>query len=175
MKAYEDVVELSTPVTKRDHVLGSLDAPYVIVEYGDYECPDCGRAYWVVKQLLGELGEDAAFVFRNFPLVNSHPRAEDVAEALEAAAGQGRFWEMHDWFYEHQHSLDDLEGHALVMGLDVDLLRKDLRERTYGARVREDLATGRASGVTGTPTFFINGSPYRGNHDLESMLEAIRR
>jgi protein-disulfide isomerase len=100
-----------------------------------------------------------------------------VAEALEVAGGQGRFWEMHDWFYEHQHALEslDLEGHAQLIGLDVELWRQNLRDGTYRARVREDLETGRASGVTGTPTFFINGVRYRGNHDLGSMLAAIRQ
>ena len=125
---------------------------------------------------MEELGDDAAFVFRNFPVVEAHPRAEGVAEALEAAAGQSRFWEMHDWFYQHQHSLDsvDLEEHAQVMGLDMELWRQNLRDGTYRTRVQEDLETGRASGVTGTPTFFINGIRYRGDHDLESMRVAIR-
>ncbi|MEA2460388.1 MAG: hypothetical protein QOH90_565 [Actinomycetota bacterium] len=172
-----DLIELSVPVTERDHVRGSLDAPNVIVEYGDYECPDCGRAYWVVKELLEDLGDQVAFVFRNFPLVDLHPRADSVAEALEAAAAQGRFWEMHDWFYEHQHSLEslDLDGHARSIGLDVELWRKNLREASFKERVREDLETGRASGVHGTPTFFINGTRYTGKLDRRSMLAATRR
>lgn len=177
MKTDENLIELSAPVTERDHVRGSLEAPTIIVEYGDYECPDCGRAHWVVKELLEEVGDEVAFVFRNFPVVDAHPRAESAAEALEAAAGQGRFWEMHDWLYEHQHTLDsvDLEGHAQAIGLDVDLWKQNLRDGAYRARVREDLETGRASGVSGTPTFFVNGTLYRGDHDLESMRAAIRR
>jgi protein-disulfide isomerase len=167
---------LSAPVTDRDHLLGSPEAPVTIVEYGDYECATCGRAYWVLKDLLGEFGDDVAFVFRNFPRVDVHPRAETVAEALEAAAGQGRFWEMHDWFYEHQHELEliDLEEHAGVVGLDVERLRNDLRDRTYRDRVLADLETGRASGIGSTPTFFINGSRYDGAVDLASMTEAIK-
>lgn len=149
----------------------------MIVEYGDYECPHCGRAYWAVKRLLEELGEQVRFVFRNFPLGHVHPRAESVAEALEAAAGQGRFWDMHDWFYEHQHELEglDLENHARAIGLDVDLWKKELQERTHRDRVREDVESGRDSGVTGTPTFFINGIRYQGDHDFGSMLAAVRR
>ncbi|MGH2754887.1 MAG: DsbA family protein [Actinomycetota bacterium] len=171
------LVDLSAPATDRDHVRGSLDAPVVIVEYGDYECPDCGRAYWVVKELLDELSLDVAFVFRNFPLPGTHPRAESVAEALEAAGGQGRFWEIHDWFYEHQHQLEvlDLEEHVRIMGLDVDAWRTDMRDRVYRERVIQDVRTGRASGVTGTPTFFINGVRYNGDLDRASLLAAIER
>jgi protein-disulfide isomerase len=170
-------VHLSAPGTERDHVRGSLDAPVVIVEYGDYECPHCGRAYWVIKKLLEQLGGQIAVVFRNFPITETHPRAESVAEALEAAGGQGRFWEMHDWFYEHQHQLEglDLERHARVIGLDVELWRNDLRERAYRDRVHEDLESGRESGVTGTPTFFMNGVRYQGDYDFESMLSAIQQ
>ena len=176
MTTEKNPVELSAPVTERDHVRGSLHAPVVIVEYGDYECPHCGRAYWVIKRLLEELGEQVGFVFRNFPLTESHPRAESVAEALEAASGQGRFWEMHDWFYEHQHELEglDLEQHARAIGLDIDTWKKELRERTYHNRVREDVEAGLDSGVTGTPTFFINGIRHQGDYDFESLLAAVR-
>jgi protein-disulfide isomerase len=177
MKPDAKLVELSSPVTERDHVRGSLDAPIVIVEYGDYECPHCGRAYWVVKELLRALGDAVAFVFRNFPITEARPRAEIVAEALEAAGGQGRFWEMHDWFYEHQHQLEslDLEDHARSIGLNIDRWRHDLQKRTYRRRVHEDLETGRDSNVTATPTFFINGIRYQGELDFESMFSAIHR
>ena len=169
-------VELSAPVTERDHVRGSLDAPVVLVEYGDYECPYCGRAYWVINELLGQLGDQLAFVFRNFPVTEIHPRAEAVAEALEAAGGQGRFWEMHDWFYEHQHQLEglDLEDHATAIGLDLDLWKQEVRERAYRDRVNEDLETGRQSGVSGTPTFFMNGVRHTGDYEVGSMLAAIQ-
>jgi protein-disulfide isomerase len=171
------LVKLFAPVSERDHIRGSLDAPVVIVEYGDYECPYCGRAYWVIKELLEQLGGQIAFVFRNFPVTETHPRADAVAEALEAAGGQGRFWEMHDWFYEHQHQLEglDLERHAGVIGLDVEQWRKELRERAYRERVHEDLETGRESGVTGTPTLFMNGVRYLGDYDFEAMVTAIQQ
>jgi protein-disulfide isomerase len=170
------LVELSAPVTERDHVRGSPDAPVVLVEYGDYECPYCARAYWVIKELLEQLGDQISFVFRNFPITETHPRAEAVAEALEAAGGQGRFWEMHDWFYEHQHQLEglDLEHHAEDIGLDVELWRKELRERAHLDRVHEDLETGRQSGVTGTPTLFMNGVRYRGDYEIATMIAAIQ-
>ncbi len=168
---------LSAAVTERDHVRGRLDAPVVIVEYGDYECPDCGRAYWMIKRLLEEFGDKVAFVFRNFPIVESHPRAESVAEALEAASGQGYFWEMHDWFYEHQHQLEglDLEEHAGTLGMDVELWKKHLRERSYRDRVREDVKTGRDSGVTGTPTLFINGARHDGAYEFGSLFDAVSK
>jgi protein-disulfide isomerase len=169
-------VQLVDPVTERDHVRGTLDAPVIIVEYGDYECPHCGRAYWTIKRLREELGEQLAFVFRNFPVAELHPRAESVAQALEAAASQNRFWDMHDRFYEHQHELEglDLDLHAQAAGLDIDRWKKDLRQPEYGERVRQDIETGLQSGVTGTPTFFINGIQYRGSYDFDSMLAAIR-
>jgi protein-disulfide isomerase len=169
--------DLSAPVTARDHVRGAMDAPIQLVEYGDYECPYCGRAFWVIRQLQARLGDRLAFVFRNFPLTEVHPRADSVARALEAAAAQGFFWEMHDRFYEHQHELEglDLAEHAERVGLDVERWRKDMKDTRFRDRVREDVATGLSSGVTGTPTFFINGTRYEGSHDFDSMLGAIER
>jgi protein-disulfide isomerase len=168
---------LAAPVTARDHVRGSPDAPIQLVEYGDYECPHCGRAYWVVKQLREELGDRLVFVFRNFPVAELHPRAESVALALEASAAQGHFWEMHDRFYEHQHELEglDLELHAERVGMDVERWMKDSRDARLRGRIREDIETGRASGVTGTPTFFINGRRHEGHYDFDSMRAAMER
>ena len=168
--------KLSDPPSERDHVRGSLDAPVTIVEYGDYECPDCGRAFWVVKELLEESPENIAFVFRNFPRVAVHPRAESVAEALEAAAAQGLFWATHDWFYEHQHQLEimDLERHISAIGGHVDAWNKDWRERTYRHRVQEDVASATRSGVRSTPTFFINGIRFEGTPDLASLRAAVQ-
>jgi protein-disulfide isomerase len=169
-------IDLSAPVTDRDHIRGSLEAPVLIVEYGDYECPHCGRAYWVVRNLLAEHPDDVSFVFRNFPVVEKHPRAETVAEALEAAGAQGQFWEMHDWFYERQHQLElsDLEEHARQIGLDVDLWKREMQAGNFKDRVKEDLETGRQSGVSATPTFFINGRRYAGRLDHDSLAAAIR-
>jgi formate-nitrite transporter family protein len=170
-----DSGELSAPVTARDHVRGPLDAAIQLVEYGDYECPHCGRAYWVIRQLQEKLGNRLAFVFRNFPLTEVHPRADSVARALEAAGAQGYFWEMHDRFYEHQHELEglDLTGHAERVGLDIAQWKRDMKDARFRDRVREDVATGLSSGVTGTPTFFINGTRYEGPHDFDSMVMAI--
>ena len=167
--------ELSAPVTTRDHVRGALEAPIQLVEYGDYECPHCGRAFWVIRQLQEKLGDQLVFVFRNFPLTEVHPRADSVAQALEAAGAQGYFWEMHDRFYEHQHELEglDLAGHAERVGLDVKQWRRDMKDARFFDRVREDIATGLSSGVTGTPTFFINGTRYDGPYDFDSMLVAL--
>jgi len=168
--------ELVVPVTERDHIRGSLAAPILLVEYGDYECPHCGRAYWVVKRLQEALGDQLAFVFRNFPVPELHPRAQSVAEALEAAAAQGSFWEMHDWFYEHQHELEglDLEQHARLLNLDMARWKRDVSTRAHADVIRDDVAGGRESGVTGTPTFFVNGARHDRGYDFDSLLAALR-
>jgi protein-disulfide isomerase len=170
-----DSGELSAPVATGDHVRGALEAPIQLVEYGDYECPHCGRAYWVIRQLQEKLGDQLAFIFRNFPVTAVHPRADSVAQALEAAEAQGYFWEMHDRFYEHQHELEglDLTGHAERVGLDIAQWKRDMKDARFRDRVREDVATGLLSGVTGTPTFFINGIRYDGPYDFDSMLVAL--
>jgi protein-disulfide isomerase len=176
VSSYESPARLAEPVTERDHIRGALTAPVVLVEYGDYECPHCGRAYWVIKRLREELGDRLGFVFRNFPVAELHPRAESVAQALEAASSQDHFWEMHDWFYEHQHQLEglDLERHAQAAGMDVERWKKDQQQPEYRERVRQDIESGRQSGVSATPTFFINGTQYRGPYDFDSTLAAIR-
>ncbi len=167
--------ELHT-VQDGDHVRGRPDAPVVIIEYGDYECPYCGRAYWSVKEILNEFPDDVAFVYRNFPLLHEHPRAEIVAEALEAAGLQGRFWDAHDWFYEHQHQLEvtDLDDHAGELGLDVDRWNADLRARTSLAKVRADTEWGHQMGVTWTPTFFVNGVRLDGVPDAAALRAAVK-
>lgn len=156
---------LTPPVSERDHVTGPEDAPVTLVEYGDYECPYCGMAYPVVKSAQRELGKDLRFVFRNFPLAEAHPHARLAAEAAEAAAAQGKFWEMHDTLFEHQDALEaeDIIGYAKSLGLDMTQFGKDLQDSKYTKRVREDFRSGVKSGVNGTPTFFINGSRYEGS------------
>ena len=156
---------LTPPVGERDHVTGFEDAPVTLVEYGDYECPYCGMAYPVVKSAQRELGKDLRFVFRNFPLAEAHPHARLAAEAAEAAAAQGKFWEMHDALFEHQDALEaeDIIGYAKSLGLDMTQFGKDLQDSKYTKRVREDFRSGVKSGVNGTPTFFINGSRYEGS------------
>jgi len=168
---------LTVPVDPDDHIRGGPEtAPLTLVEYGDYECPYCGAAYPIVKEVERTLGDELRSVFRNFPLGDLHPHAVQAAEAAEAAAGQGRFWEMHDRLYEHQDRLtaEDLVEHASVLGLDVERFRSDLEEHTYESRIQADFLSGVRGGVNGTPTFFINGVRHNGGYDLDSLLTALR-
>jgi protein-disulfide isomerase len=145
------------------------------VEYGDYECPYCGQAYYVLKEIEQLVGDQLRFVFRNFPLTNVHPHADHAAEAAEAAGAQGKFWEMHDCLFENQQALDDthLMKYAARIGLDVNQFGRDMAEHRFAARVREDFMGGVRSGVNGTPTFFINDVRYDGLYDLDSLLAAL--
>ncbi len=166
---------LVTPVSARDHIQGPATAAVTLLEYGDYECPFCGQAYPIVKEVQRQLGDALRFVFRNFPLSEMHPHAEHAAEVAEAAAAQGRFWEMHDYLYEHQRALDDahLLEYAAHLGLDVPRFEREMAEHRYAKRVREDFLSGVRSGVNGTPTFYITGVRHNGSYDLESLLEAL--
>jgi len=170
--------ELTLAVSEeRDHIQGPAAAPVTLLEYGDYECPYCGAAYPIVKQVQAQLGDGLRFVFRNFPISTSHPHAEQAAEAAEAAAAQDRFWEMHDHLYEHQQHLEagDLHTYAEELGLDVERFDRELAEHVHAARVRDDFMSGVRSGVNGTPTFYINGTRHDGPHDLDSLLAALER
>jgi protein-disulfide isomerase len=166
---------LAIPVNERDHAQGSPAAPVTLVEYGDYECPYCGRAYPVVKTLQRRLGERLRFVFRNFPLNTIHRHASVAAQAAEAAAAQGKFWEMHDLLYENQDNLADadLASYALKVGLEVYRFNADLAGGAYSKRVEDDFRGGVRSGVNGTPTFFINGARYNGKQTVDEMMKAI--
>jgi len=152
-----------------------LDANIVLVEYGDYECPYCGAAYPVVKELQRRLAGQLRFAFRNFPLATAHPHAESAADAAETAGGQGVFWEMHDVLYEHQEALEheNLLEYASALGVDLRRFTRDMTEHVYAPRVREDFSSGVRSGVNGTPSFFINGVPYNGPYDLQSLFTAL--
>jgi protein-disulfide isomerase len=169
--------DLTVPVSEKDHVQGSPDAPITLVEYGDYECPHCGRAYGILKSLQKKLGNELRVVFRNFPLSQMHPNAEMAAEAAEAAAAQGKFWEMHDLLFEHQMDL----GPKLVIDfagelrLDVTRFSKDLDLGTYRSKVKQDFMSGVRSGVNGTPGFFVNGTSYYGSWDLEPFLGFLKK
>jgi protein-disulfide isomerase len=168
---------LTIPVGPDDHIRGGPEtAPLTLVEYGDFECPYCGAAYPIVKEVERILGDELRSVFRNFPLGDMHPHAVGAAEAAESAAAQGRFWEMHDRLYEHQdrETTEDLIEHARVLGLDVERFKSDLQEHTYEPRIQEDFLSGVRSGVNGTPTFFINGVRHNGGYDLDSLLAALR-
>jgi Protein-disulfide isomerase len=174
---HETAPELTIPVNEKDHIRGSVNASVTLVEYGDYECPHCGRAYWNVKKVREKMGERLRFVFRNFPLTQAHPHALRAAEAAEIAATQDKFWEMHDRLYENQNALDDesLIGYAKGIGLDVEKFTEDLRRDAFEEKVRADFIGGVESGVNGTPTFFINGVRFNESWDYETLLEALER
>ncbi len=170
------LVDLAAPVDpERDHLRGPADAPVTVVEYGDFECPYCGQAEPVVRELLADFGE-VAYVWRHLPLNDVHPHAQLAAEAAEAAGEQGAFWEMHDLLFDHQDALrpSDLVGYAGEVGLDVDRFREDLQHHAGGGRVAEDVDTADLSGVSGTPTFFINGRRHYGAYDLATLSTAVK-
>ena len=165
---------LKPDVGPSDHVQGPRDAPLMLVEYGDFQCPYCGEQYPEIKAVQQALGDDLCFVFRHFPLAEAHPHAEHAAELTEAADTIGRFWEMHDRLYEHQSSLDDhsLADHATALGLDESLFQTML-DGEYEGRVRNDFLTGVRSGVNGTPCLFIDGERYDGPRDAQSLIELL--
>lgn len=167
---------LRLPVGDRDHRQGPVNAPVTLVEYGDYQCPYCGEAYPIVKQIQKVLGDQLQFVFRNFPLTTVHPDAAQAAEAAESAGAQGKFWEMHDAIYEHQQDLSTagLLTLGLSVGLDEATLKNDLATARFEDRVYEDFMGGARSGVNGTPTFFINDLRYDGSWDFDSMVSVLR-
>ena len=172
----EELVDLYIDVDpERDHVRGSIDAPVTVVEYGDFECPYCGQAEPVVRELLRDFG-DVRYVWRHLPLSDVHPRAELAAEAAEAAADQGAFWEMHDHLLDHQDALapKDLIGYAEELGLDVERFTNDLRDHDGAGRVSEDVDSADLSGVSGTPTFFVNGRRHYGAYDIATLSAAVR-
>jgi protein-disulfide isomerase len=169
--------KLTVPLGDKDHVQGNVGAEFNLVEYGDYECPYCGEAFPIVKEIQREFGDRLCFAFRHFPLSQVHPWAEPAAEVAEFAGAHGMFWEMHDLLYENQHSL----GEQLFLKLTAELelsreqLQSALANRTYQARVRADFAGGVRSGVNGTPTFFINGQRHNGPLAFRSLREAIEQ
>jgi protein-disulfide isomerase len=169
------VSRLSPPVGERDHAHGPAGAPVTLVEYGDYECPYCRAAVPIVEELQQALGDQLRFVFRHFPLHALHPHAQNAAEAAEAAAAQGRFFEMHAALFEHQDALGDdhLVTYASDIGLDAARFRRDLQTHAHAGRVREDIDSGLESGVRGTPTFFIQEVRYDGLLGVSQLLTAI--
>jgi protein-disulfide isomerase len=166
---------LVLPVSGRDHSQGPDNAPVTLVEYGDFECPYCGAAYPIVKEVQRRMGDHLRFVFRNFPLAQVHPHALHAAEAAEAAAAQGRFWDMHDTLFEHQRHLadGDLRRYARDLGLNLGAFEAELVSRSHAGRVREDFLSGVRSGVNGTPTFFINGLRHDDSYDVDTLLAAL--
>lgn len=172
----EDILDLSEDVDPEiDHIRGPADAPVTLVEYGDFECPYCGQAEQSIRQLLTSHGDDVRYVWRHLPLNDVHASAQIGAEAAEAAAAQGRFWEMYDLLLAHQGQLepDDLTEYARQAGLDVPRFLEEMRRRDHAGRVSRDVSSADESGVSGTPTFFINGRRHYGVYDLETLTAAV--
>jgi protein-disulfide isomerase len=161
----------------RDHIRGPVEARLTLVEYGDFECPFCGRATGVVRELRARFGDDLRYVFRHLPLTDVHDHAELAAQAAEAAAAQGRFWDMHDLLFEHQDELEleDLLGYAHDLGLDVERFAREIADTRHATRVREDVASAERSGARGTPTFFIGERRHVGPYDAETLARELAR
>ncbi|MGW5638649.1 Na+/H+ antiporter NhaA [Streptomyces sp. NPDC003832] len=170
------IVDLVVPVDPgRDHVRGPRHAPVTVVEYGDFECLYCARAEPVVRELLGDF-DDVRYVWRHLPLTDVHPHAQLAAEAAEAAAAQGRYWQMHDLLLSHQGVVDlaHLRAYAASIKLDVDRFERDLRSHRTVSRIAQDVESADLSGVAGTPTFFVNGRRHHGPYDIGSLSAAVR-
>jgi Na+/H+ antiporter NhaA len=173
----EQLIDLAEDVDpERDHARGAPDAPVTLVEYGDFECPYCGQAESAIRELLSDWGDDLRYVFRHLPLSDVHPWAQLAAEGAEAADAQGAFWEMYDLLLAHQDELtpSHLRHYALDLGLDVERFSEEIRRRVHAARVSADVASADASGVSGTPSFFINGRRHKGIYDVATLSQAVR-
>jgi protein-disulfide isomerase len=173
-----EIVRLKNAVDERDHASGPQNAPITLVEYGNFECIDCGRAYPVIKEIQRLLGNDLHFVFRNFPTVRTHPHAIRAAEAAESAAAQGKFWEMHDELFTHQQALEDpdLSRYAKRIGLDVERFERDMAENSFLKKIEAEYQSALFDEhVTGTPTLYINEVRYTGATDVDSLLLAIKQ
>jgi protein-disulfide isomerase len=169
--------EFTAPrVRADDHVRGLADAPVTVIEYGDYECPYCRGAARDVHLLLDRYPDTVRFVFRNFPIPQLHPHAEQAAEAAEAGASQGKFWEMYELLLQPSSRLDidSLRGYAIEVGLDATRFRRDLASRAYAARIERDVREGIRNGVNATPKFYVNGKRIDGAFPLEGMVDAVR-
>jgi protein-disulfide isomerase len=166
---------LRIPVSTSDHARGPATAPVTLVEYGDFECPHCGKAYFELKEVLERFGDSLRFVYRHFPLKEIHRVAEPAAETAEFAAERGRFWEMHDAIFENQHRLDEPLLYTLAesQGLSPMALRDVIAIGTYRARVAADFIGGVRSGASSTPTFYINGQKHEGGRTAAALIEAI--
>ena len=172
-----DASRLLLPIQPNDHVEGNPDAQYTLVEYGDYECPGCGRLFLVLRELHSRLDPDLRIVFRHYPFSGVHPHAQLAAEAAEAAGAQDRFWDMHCLLFQNQDALKpkDLTRYAEQLSLDKKQFADDLKHRTYEDRVREDFRRGVQNGVYGTPGLFINGIRHSGDWDTEILLKKFEK
>lgn len=169
------VSRLRLPVTEDDHIRGAADAAVTLVEYGDFQCPHCAAAHPNLEEVLRQRADSVRLVFRHFPLTNVHPHAELAAETAEAASEHGRFWEMHDWLFEHQEQLDPvhLALGAEQVGLPVDEVAGEVNNHVRLDRIRRDFVSGIRSGVNGTPMFFVDGIRHDGGYALPDLLAAV--
>lgn len=169
------MIDLIPAVNSNDHIYGNLHAPLELVEYGDYECPFCGQAYPIVKNIQEKLGWDLKFIFRNFPLRKIHPHAYPAAVATEAAALQGKFWEMHDIIFENQKTLEpeNILSFANNIGLDVNRFEMDIANEDLYLKAKRDFESGMKSGVNRTPTFFVNGRKFNGDWSKGQLLRYL--
>jgi len=172
-----DTTRLLLPIHAEDHVYGAESAVYTLVEYGDYQCPDCGRLFVIIRELQTMLGERLRIVYRHYPLGGIHPDAQQAAEAAEAAGAQGRFWEMHDLLFQSQNALKrkNLLAYADRLSLDRDRFSHELKKRVYENRVREDFRRGVQNGVYKTPGLFLNGVRHDGAWDRDTLFEILTR
>lgn len=170
-----DLSHLLLPIRPFDHVHGPADAGFTLVEYGDYECPECGQLYVILRDLQLEYAAKLRIVFRQYPLSGIHPHAQQAAEAAEAAGAQGRYWDMHTLLFERQQALrtKDLIGYAEEMALDVKRFRKELKEETHRQRVRNDFMAGVQNGVRGTPGLFLNGIRYNSSWEYDALKRLL--
>nr|WP_199289539.1 thioredoxin domain-containing protein [Leptolyngbya sp. FACHB-60] len=166
---------MTAPINSSDHLWGPPTARLTLVQYGGYQCPNCGSAYPLMMNLLERLGDQMCFVFRHFPRSDVYPHAQHAAETAEAAARQGKFWPMHHHLYARQHALGSgyLVEYAVDLGLDVRQFLREVTGDRFVNRIQADIASGRASGVVDTPTFFINGHRYHGDHTHTALLNAL--
>jgi protein-disulfide isomerase len=169
------MAHLVKSVNEDDHTRGPGDAAVILVEYGDFECEDCAAAHLMLMDLLDEAGDQVCFIYRHFPMSQIHPKAQRAAEAAEAAASQGSFWEMHDMLFANQDALDDdsLRNFAEKIGLDMGRYDREMDNELHADRVRDDFLSGVRSGVNGTPTFFINGERFDSPASKAGLLDAI--
>ena len=170
-----DTTRLLLPIHADDHVYGTEEALYTLVEYGDYECPACGELFLIIRDLQTTLGERLRIVYRHYPLGGIHPEAQEAAEAAEAAGAQGHFWEMHDLLFQNQNALKrkNLMAYAERLGLDRDRFGRELKKRVYEQRVREDFRRGVQNGVYKTPGLFLNGVRHDGAWDRDTLLQTL--
>lgn len=170
-----DTTRLLLPIHAEDHLYGTESASYTLVEYGDYECPDCGRLFVIIRDLQATLGERLRIVYRHYPLGGIHPEAQEAAEAAEAAGAQGHFWEMHDLLFQNQNALKrkSLLAYGESLGLDGNRFNRELKKRVYEDRVREDFRRGVQNGVYKTPGLFLNGVRHDGAWDRDTLLQTL--